>query len=59
MVYDIEPGGATRYPPLHVAMPDGATRPLSEQERTYQARRAPRPLLPYHMTRIKRMEELE
>ncbi|GFR43188.1 hypothetical protein Agub_g4180 [Astrephomene gubernaculifera] len=59
VVYDIAEDGATKYPPLYVAMPDGQKRPLNEQEQVFQERRVPRERLPYYVSRANRLAELQ
>lgn len=59
VVYNIDADGATCFPPLFVAGPTGAQRALDEQELVFQKRRRPKSRLPYHMSRIKNMVELE
>ncbi|GIL49442.1 hypothetical protein Vafri_5773 [Volvox africanus] len=59
VVYGIGSDGTTQYPPLYVATGDGKRRPLNEQEKVFQERRAVQERLPYYMARIRRMPELE
>ena len=47
-----------RYPPLYVVDASGLQRPLSPAELLYQQRRRHKKELPYHISRIRRPEEI-